>query len=120
MGLFVADDQGKTAAVDGVFFGDIYCRIGIAEIDLDFVRDDTVAVIGNFDAVGGVYADCSQGCCSCQSIDKKGFFGAVAHGLDLVLRSRYVMDKLAVRGFEDNMRVRVEGVAGDSADFRRV
>ena len=30
------------------------------------------------------------------------------------------MDKLAVRGFEDNMRVRVEGIAGDGADFRRV
>lgn len=29
------------------------------------------------------------------------------------------MDKLAVRGFEDNMRVRVEGIAGDGADFRR-
>ena len=57
MGLFVADNQGKTAAVYGIFFGDIYCGVGIAEVDFDFVGDNAVVVIGNFDTVGGIYTD---------------------------------------------------------------
>ena len=53
----MADNQGKTAAVYGVFFGDIYCGVGVAEVDFDFVGDNAVVVIGNFDTVGSIYTD---------------------------------------------------------------